>query len=132
MTSPWVLARQAHDQRLELGVDRRPAGTPMRIRPVAGHHPAMPAQQRLGCGSTPRGTPDQWAAVWVDALGGAGLMAKHQDLHLFGVSGPEHPDRKFDETHDTRVHKRPQHGLDILPDLTSDRAQDAIQCKIGS
>src|SRR5207302_5785807 len=60
------------------------------------------------------------------------LMAQHQDLHLFGVSGPEHPDHEFDETHDTRVHERPQHRLDILSGPLTDKVQDANQCEIDS
>jgi hypothetical protein len=42
-----VLARETHDQLAHLAIDRRAAGTPVRIRPAAGDEPTVPPQERL-------------------------------------------------------------------------------------
>jgi hypothetical protein len=42
-----VLARHSQDEFAHLASDRRSAGTPVRVRPVARNEAAMPAQQRL-------------------------------------------------------------------------------------
>jgi hypothetical protein len=42
-----VLARQPKDQVPHVAVDRRSTGAPVRVRPVAGDEPPMPAQQCL-------------------------------------------------------------------------------------
>jgi hypothetical protein len=47
VTPAGVLARQPQDQLAHLAVDRRPAGTPVRVGPVVGDEPSMPAQKRL-------------------------------------------------------------------------------------
>ena len=47
VASVTVLPRQAQDQLAHLLIERRPAGPPMRVRPTAREHPAVPAQQRL-------------------------------------------------------------------------------------
>jgi hypothetical protein len=42
-----ILARQPQNKPAHLAVDWRSTGTPVRIRPVAGDEPTMPAQERL-------------------------------------------------------------------------------------
>ena len=47
VTPAGVLAGQPQHEFAHLAVDRRPAGTPVRIRPMSGHEPPMPAQERF-------------------------------------------------------------------------------------
>ena len=43
----WILACEAHDQRAQRRLERRPTGSPVRIRPAARDQLTVPAQQRL-------------------------------------------------------------------------------------
>ena len=117
-----VLASQPHDRLLHLGWNWRSAQSGVRVGPVPGDHPPMPAEQRArrhqkrpttapaaATGSVRRARPDPSSGAAVSAAGGQDLqlVAQHQDLDCVGVLGSAAEHEQFHQAAERQVHERP-------------------------
>jgi hypothetical protein len=118
-----VLARQPQDQGAHLSVDRWPAGTPVRIRPMSGDEPPVPAQQRLRFHreGSPRATRHRPAERGQQqpiarrelrpphlSPQDRQLVPQHEDLELLRALAAPEQHHQLEQTADEEVHHR--HG----------------------
>jgi hypothetical protein len=116
-----VLARQSQDQLAHMTVDRRAAGTPVRVRPVVGDQAPMPAQQRLRSHRErpPRATRQHPAERGQEQpvarreprspdlpAQDRQLVAQHQDLKLLGALAAPEQHHQLEQTTGKDVDQR--------------------------
>ena len=124
-----VVGRHLHDERCQFVGDWGTAGPTVGIRPVPGDQATVPAKERLGPhteGRPPlprqqpaqRGEPRPIGQFEVGprlvAAQDLELVAKHQDLDVFGPAGPEDQHHERERPPHDEVGERPQLGTDTV------------------
>jgi hypothetical protein len=132
----WILPCEAHDQRAQRRLERRPTGSPVRIRPAARDQLTVPAQQCLRLDREARpGDPRQRAtqrcqqrSISPRQLRLPSLptehrefMAQHQDLELLRATRPSQQPDEREQVRYAEIRERPEQAAFL--DHDSKRAE---------